>query len=280
MLLIAACAAQPGSQERAGDEAAIRAQLAAMEAAWNERDAAALAALYTADGDAILLLNPQRMAGQNAIRGAAEAGSFFPLAGTPDRRISLDVEGIRFISSDVAIADATARFLAGEPAQTRPTYVMVRRDGTWRIAALRVLPAEQLIGPADAETGDADRAAIARVLAAEDEAFSSRNVDAVMAVYAPDVVMLPAHEPPIRGKDALRPWFQKLFSQPDFVADEAVSDELHIAGNWAVERFLLRSKATGQTVGKGVHLYRRQPDGSWQIVWDTWSGDVPPPEAR
>jgi uncharacterized protein (TIGR02246 family) len=130
------------AQDTASKEAAIRAELAAVEAAWNKRDAAALAALYAPDGDAMMLADPRTL-GQDAIRRAAEAGSIFPTDRTSTNRISLTVDRIRSLSPDVAIADGTARFSAGEPTQTRPTYIMVRRDGAWRIAALRVLPAEQ-----------------------------------------------------------------------------------------------------------------------------------------
>jgi hypothetical protein len=45
--------------------------------------------------------------------------------------------------ASVAIADTTARFSEGEPTQDRGTWVMVRNNGAWRVAALRVLPAER-----------------------------------------------------------------------------------------------------------------------------------------
>jgi uncharacterized protein (TIGR02246 family) len=130
------------TQEVVSKEAAIRAEVAAVEAAWNKRDAAALAALYVPDGDAMMLAT-SRIIGQDAIRRAAEAGSIFPTDRTSTNQMSLTVDGIRYPSPEVAIVDGTARFSAGEPTRTRPTYIMVRRDGAWRIAALRVLPAEQ-----------------------------------------------------------------------------------------------------------------------------------------
>ena len=131
-----ACAEQPGQMDRAGDEAAIRAQIAATEAAWNERSAPALAALYAPDGD-VMMLAGLHISGQDAIRRAAEDGSFFPTEPTSTRRISLAVDRIRFLTSEVAIVGASARFTAGEPVETAPTYVMVRQEGAWRIAALR-----------------------------------------------------------------------------------------------------------------------------------------------
>jgi uncharacterized protein (TIGR02246 family) len=121
------------------DEAGIRAQVAAAEAAINRRDFAALAALYTSDGDTIIATRP-RTSGPDAIRRSAEAA----WAAAPSaRRLRITVDAIRFLTPDVAIADTIARFSAGEPAEDRGTWVMVRRDGVWRVGAFRVQPAER-----------------------------------------------------------------------------------------------------------------------------------------
>jgi uncharacterized protein (TIGR02246 family) len=123
--------------DQASDEVAIRAQVTATAKAINARDFAALANLYANDGDAIVLSGP-KASGPAAIRETSEAGwSGAPAA----RQITFTVEGIRFLGHDVAVVDATARFNAGEPTTTRPTYVLVRRNGHWLIAATRVLPA-------------------------------------------------------------------------------------------------------------------------------------------
>jgi uncharacterized protein (TIGR02246 family) len=122
-----------------GDDAAIRALIAFAEAAINRRDFAALAALYTTDGDTIIASRP-RTSGRDAIRRSAEAAwATAPSA----RRLSMTVDAIRFLDSDVAIADTTARFSAGEPREDRGTWVVVRRDGRWLVGAFRVQPAEQ-----------------------------------------------------------------------------------------------------------------------------------------
>jgi uncharacterized protein (TIGR02246 family) len=126
--------AAPGT---AAEETAIRAEVAAGEAAINGRDFAAFAALFVPDGDVILGDGPQS-AGPKAIRRTFETG----WADAPaDRQISITVVGVRFLSADIAVVDIAARFSVGEPAQDRAISVMVRRDGVWRIAALRVFSA-------------------------------------------------------------------------------------------------------------------------------------------
>jgi hypothetical protein len=54
----------------------------------------------------------------------------------------LTVQSLRFLTPDVAVADCTAEFSAGEPTRDRATYVLVRRGGAWQVAALRVMEAE------------------------------------------------------------------------------------------------------------------------------------------
>ena len=123
-------------------------------------------------------------------------------------------------------------------------------------------------------TTDADRRAITQLVEEENGGFLGKDVEKVLATYTADVIMMPPNEPPIRGKEALRPWFQKGFSQEGFVADRGVSDDLQIAGDWAVERLILRSATKDQATGKVVHVYRREADGSWKIAQDIWNDDM------
>ena len=128
----------PTAQDDAGD-AAVRARIRALEAAWNARDATGVASGYAPDGDVILGDGP-RHSGRDAIRRSSAA----MWSGVPrERRISISVDAIRHLGPDTAIAECTARFSAGEPTQDRATWVMVRREGAWWVAALRVMPVER-----------------------------------------------------------------------------------------------------------------------------------------
>ena len=128
-----------GGQNRSADEGAIRAQIAANEAAGNRRDFQGVAATYASDGDLVRLSDP-RVSGRAAIGKLIEKA----LATTPlTSQNRFTVESIRFLSADVAIAETTLRFSEGPLGEERGTMVMARQDGTWLIAAARVLPAEQ-----------------------------------------------------------------------------------------------------------------------------------------
>jgi len=139
-LAVMSSAAPLAAQDRAADEAAIRAQTVAVENALNNLDgAAALVALFTPDGDEIIGDGP-RLVGREAIRQAQEAGQ---AQRPPTMRITLEVTGIRFLGQDIAIVETSARFNEGPIRANRGTRVMVRQGSKWLIAALRVYPAER-----------------------------------------------------------------------------------------------------------------------------------------
>ncbi len=138
-LAVISLAAPLAAQDRAADEAAIRAHAVAVENAINNRDAAALVALFTPDGDEILGDGP-RLVGREAIRQAQEARQ---AQRSPTMRFTLEVTGIRLLGQDIAIVETTARFSEGPIRANRGTWVSVRQGGKWLIAALRVYPAER-----------------------------------------------------------------------------------------------------------------------------------------
>ena len=112
--------------------------------------------------------------------------------------------------------------------------------------------------------------------------FSSGNADSVLPVFAPDAVLMPPNEAAVHGRDNLRSWAQGMYQQFSISARYPSSD-VTVAGDWAIQRYTLlmtlTPKAGGQSTeekGKGLHIFRRQPDGGWLIVQDIWNSDTPP----
>ena len=128
---------QSQSQDRAGDQDGIHRQVAAYEAALNRRDAAAVANLYTTDGDLVIYDQP-RLVGRDAIRWFSEA-DLPSLSAT--WRVTIAVSDIRFLGTDMAIVETVATFNEGDVKEDRSTSVMVREGGNWLQAALRVFAA-------------------------------------------------------------------------------------------------------------------------------------------
>jgi ketosteroid isomerase-like protein len=128
----------------------------------------------------------------------------------------------------------------------------------------------------------ADERAINAVREREITAFSAGAVDSLLAVMDPDAVMMPPNEPIVVGTDAVRTWAQTMASQVTVNA-RYTGSKININGDWATERYtaVLRftpkaGGAAAEDVLKGIHIYHRQPDGSWRIVQDVWNADAPP----
>ena len=129
--------AAPGpaiAQEPSADVAAVRAVVASYVDAREKRDATALAALFTDDADQLVSSGEWRRG-----RDAVVSGGLASSARTSGAR-TIEIETVRFVSPDVAVADGRYEIAAaaGTPArQMWTTFVMARRAGTWRISAIR-----------------------------------------------------------------------------------------------------------------------------------------------
>ncbi|HSM35198.1 MAG TPA: SgcJ/EcaC family oxidoreductase [Longimicrobiales bacterium] len=126
---------------------------------------------------------------------------------------------------------------------------------------------------------------ITAVSTAELRAIVEGDVDAFAAVLAEDAVYMPPGEPAVSGKAAIRSWFES-FLEVVSVDGSYPSSEVNITGDWAIERYtadLTLTPADGsepmREVGKGIHVYRRGPDGSWKLTYDIWNFDSSPSEA-
>ena len=134
--LLVALIAPAGAQQaaKAGDEAAIRAVVKAFLDTRDKNDAAALAALMTADVD-------QQQTSGNVRRGrdAVVKGSLATQQSTGGTR-TITLESIRFIGADVAIVDGRYDSLGradGADRHMLTSMVLKREAGAWKIAAIR-----------------------------------------------------------------------------------------------------------------------------------------------
>jgi ketosteroid isomerase-like protein len=135
--------------------------------------------------------------------------------------------------------------------------------------------------PADTDRLDVDRAAVARATTALLNAVNASDLTGVLATWSDHGVMMPPHHPSVHGWAALKDYFKDLFSHSRF---EFVFSSSHIdvAGDVALERleytasmWPLEGGSVLQDRGKGLHVYRRQSDGSWKLALDIWNSDNP-----
>lgn len=127
----------------------------------------------------------------------------------------------------------------------------------------------------------ADIDALKQVRERELAGLRSGHPEDFVAAFTSDAVLVPPGEPPVSGHAALRTWAQGMFDRFT-LSGEYTSSEANVIGDWAVERYTGTLSVTPRTGGapmedsfRGIHIYRRQPDGSWRIAQDIWNSGVP-----
>lgn len=124
-------------REAAPDLDAIRTGSEAFVAAFNKRDAKALAALWTEAGEYIDETG-QVFAGRDAIGNAYS--QFF--AENPGAQMRINIDSLRLLSPDAAVEDGRAFVQvasSGTPSSSVYTAVHVKLDGKWFMASVRDL---------------------------------------------------------------------------------------------------------------------------------------------
>ena len=112
-------------------------------------------------------------------------------------------------------------------------------------------------------------------------AINSNDLNAMLGVLTDDVVFLSAHEAPMVGKAAVRPWLEAYLKAYKTHWDKPVQ-EFVVNGDWAFERYSYTSNDTplggGDVVtdtGWGLVLYHHDADGKWRVARDAWGPDHP-----
>ena len=89
----------------------------------------------------------------------------------------------------------------------------------------------------------------------------------LLAVWVDDGVLMPPNHTAVHGRAALEDYFRERFSGTRFGFSFTFSD-IQLAGDLAFER-LARSRRSGDRRhrGKGLHVYRRQPEDRGSSHW-------------
>ena len=134
------------------------------------------------------------------------------------------------------------------------------------------------------DTRAADAEAIKATLAKAEEAFKTREFDAAMSMYADNAVLLVPGAPIIEGKDAIEGALQGTLADPNSTItitptkiEVARSGELAYA--YGTGLTVTTDATTGKTTrqaSKWVTVFKKQADGSWQAVADSFNNDSAP----
>jgi len=118
---------------------------------------------------------------------------------------------------------------------------------------------------------------IAAINAKFDQAFNSKNAEAIGQLYVDNAVVMPAPAgEPVLGATAIQAFFAGLIAagviEHQLTLADAVEDGnlAYQCGKWAGA--MLNESGEKQTFGGNVHLvYRKQSDGGWKAVTHIWN---------
>lgn len=117
------------------------------------------------------------------------------------------------------------------------------------------------------------------VIAAE----KSQNVDAAVAFYAADAIVLPAGAPLLSGRDAVRGMYTDVFGSGAVKAFESIPTQITVAASgdigyeYGVNRFTLNTPG-GEMLDVGKYLaVWKKVDGEWYAAVLSFNSDAPAP---
>ena len=140
-------------------------------------------------------------------------------------------------------------------------------------------------GSSTPDTHDADVAALKATESAWVKDAATKDVEKFVAHYTDDASVLLPNAPIFTGKEAIRGSLKPMMSDPNFTVtfaatkvDVAKSGELgYTQGTYSMTISEPKTKAAMTEKGKYLTVYRKQADGTWKAVEDTFMSDAPPP---
>jgi uncharacterized protein (TIGR02246 family) len=114
-------------------------------------------------------------------------------------------------------------------------------------------------------------------------ALRTNAPDSLLALMAEDVVLMPPNEPALRGKQAVRAWYDQFLTQLRTSSLTITDREVLVGDEWATEvagfEWTLVPVAGGPAAidrGNYVQVWHREPDGRWLFARELWNSTSPP----
>jgi uncharacterized protein (TIGR02246 family) len=106
--------------------------------------------------------------------------------------------------------------------------------------------------------------------------------DSLLALMADDVIIMPPNEPVLKGKAAVREWYEQFVKQMHTSSLTITNREVLMGGDFATEvagfEWTLVPVAGGPPLtdrGSYMQEWHRQPDGRWVFSREVWNSTVP-----
>jgi uncharacterized protein (TIGR02246 family) len=114
------------------------------------------------------------------------------------------------------------------------------------------------------------------------KAAAAKDVDAWVSFYANDATVLPPNDKAMKDKASIRKSISELLHLPGLsLSWEPTKVEVAQSGDLAYlygTYSLSMTDDKGKPVtdfGKNVEIWKKQADGSWRCIVDTWNSDLP-----
>jgi ketosteroid isomerase-like protein len=113
-------------------------------------------------------------------------------------------------------------------------------------------------------------------------ALRTNSSDSLMVLMADDVVLMPPNEPVLKGKAAVRAWYEQFLTQLRTSNLTVTGREVLMGGEWATEvatfEWALVPVAGGPAAverGSYVQVWHREPEGRWLFARELWNSSTP-----
>jgi len=127
-----------------------------------------------------------------------------------------------------------------------------------------------------------DQQNIVALIGREVNAVGAGDFETYHAILTDDAVFMPPNSLAKRGKE-LRRWLRDFLECFTVEWIEFVHGNIEIAGDLAFHEYIYRWRVTPKEGGKanviggkGIHIVRRQRDGSWRIAREIWNANPMP----
>ena len=134
-----------------------------------------------------------------------------------------------------------------------------------------------------ADTRAADESTIRALDAQWSKTASANDVDGTVSYYSDDAVLLPPNMPAATGKQAIRAVWAGLLGPGVALSWDVSKVEVAHSGDLAyltgVYQLTMKD-AQGKPIadkGKLLEVWKKQADGKWKTVVDTYNSDLPVP---
>jgi uncharacterized protein (TIGR02246 family) len=135
--------------------------------------------------------------------------------------------------------------------------------------------------PTQAALGATDATALRAALQSYFDAANAGDAARWASVYTEDAVMMPPNSPVVEGRAAIQSWLAMLpvkitDAEGTTVEVEGAGDVAYVRGTYSMNLQIAGVPESVPQQGKLLHIYTRQPTGSWLLARDIWNSDAAP----